>query len=78
MPTSFRSLLESSLSGEQASEPARKDEDEQNQHHESQTSARVIAPALAVRPGRESADQHEDENDEQNCTDGHMIDLEGS
>jgi hypothetical protein len=47
---------------------AEQKEDDQNNDHQAQTAARIIAPIPAVRPGRECANQHQNEQNEQNSS----------
>ena len=44
--------------------PTRDEEDDQDQHDQAGTTRRVVAPAGAVWPGRQGAEQQQNENDE--------------
>src|SRR5690348_3062706 len=46
------------------SDPAGQHEDEDDDQHQSQSAAWVIAPAAAVRPCRQGADQQENQDDQ--------------
>ena len=41
--------------------PAEQKQDDQNNQNQAQSAARVISPTPAVRPGRERAEQHQNE-----------------
>src|SRR5690242_17752364 len=45
-------------------------QDDENQKHEAETAARVVAPARAVRPRRQRADQKDNDHDQQYRTHG--------
>lgn len=51
--------------------PAGQQHDHHDQSH-AQESTGAIAPAAAVAPGRERADQEEDKHDKKNCSNGHQ------
>jgi hypothetical protein len=46
------------------SNPAQQQEHHQNDRHQAQPAAWVIAPILAMGPGGECADKHQDEQNE--------------
>jgi hypothetical protein len=54
-----------------SSELPKEQQDDQNQKDQSDSSAGIVSPALAVRPGGQCADKHKDQNDEKYCT--HVI-----
>lgn len=50
---------------------AHQQEHDHDHQNDAETTARIVAPACAVRPRRQSADKKQDEYDEQNCTQAH-------
>lgn len=47
---------------------AQQEQDQQDQQHQTETAGRTVAPAPAVWPSRESTNQHQDHNDQQDCS----------
>lgn len=54
-------------------EPAEKNQNEHDDGDRSQDAGRAITPAEAVRPSREGADEQQDENDEEDGSERHVI-----
>ena len=54
-------------------QPAEKHQYEQNQDNEPHAAARVIPPALAVWPRGLRAHKHEDQDNQQDCSDRHGV-----
>jgi hypothetical protein len=54
-------------------DPAEQHQDKHDDEDRANTAGRVIAPSAAVRPRRNCADQHEDENDEKYSSEHHSI-----
>jgi hypothetical protein len=48
-------------------------QDNQNEHHQTQTTAWIIAPTVAVRPRWQRANQQENQKNQDNRRDTHKI-----
>src|SRR5438552_3639844 len=48
-----------------ASDPVRENQDEHDEEDQSESAARVVAPAAAVRPDRDRPEEEEDQEDDQ-------------
>src|ERR1700722_20261056 len=53
-------------------QPPREDQHQENDQNQTQSAARKITPAAAVRPRRQRADQQKNQEDEQNGAYGHL------
>jgi hypothetical protein len=58
------------------SQPSHQQQHEDDDHHQAQHTAGRIAPAPAVRPGRNGTEQHQDQNDQQYGSQAHELLLE--
>ena len=47
------------------SDPPHQHQDDQNQKNQSKSTAGIVSPTLAVRPGRKCADEDENQNNDQ-------------
>lgn len=63
-------------SARRRSDAAQQNEYQHDDQNGADNTARPVAPAPAVGPGRKRADQHEDENDQKKRTDGHVLSPE--
>lgn len=56
-----------------ASDPAHEQQHDDNDQYQSQTAGRAVAPAAAVRPARQRADEQQNKYDQQNGSECHVI-----
>ena len=50
------------------SDPPQQHQDDQNQKNQSKSTAGIVSPALTVRPGRQCANQDDNQNNDQDST----------